>query len=71
VYDDRASPAALDDRRSAAAAILNPALRAVVCYRVDRLTRSLTVHQLIDVFGVQDLAGQHYEHFNTATPIGR
>lgn len=46
---------------------------AVVCYRIDRMTRSLTdFTRLIDVFERCKISLVSItEHFNTATPIGR
>jgi DNA invertase Pin-like site-specific DNA recombinase len=46
---------------------------AVVCYRIDRLTRALTdFARLVDVFEHNDISLVSItEHFNTATSIGR
>jgi site-specific DNA recombinase len=46
---------------------------AVICYRIDRLTRSLTdFARLVDVFEQQNISLVSItEHFNTATSIGR
>ena len=46
---------------------------AVICYRIDRLTRSLTdFARLVDVFERQNISLVSItEHFNTATSIGR
>jgi site-specific DNA recombinase len=46
---------------------------AVICYRIDRLTRSLSdFTRLIDIFERHKISLVSItEHFNTATPIGR
>jgi site-specific DNA recombinase len=46
---------------------------AVICYRIDRLTRALTdFSRLVDVFEQQNISLVSItEHFNTATSIGR
>jgi site-specific DNA recombinase len=46
---------------------------AVVCYRIDRLTRCLTdFARLVDIFERNKISLVSItEHFNTATPIGR
>jgi DNA invertase Pin-like site-specific DNA recombinase len=58
---------------SGCCAISSGSIDAVVCYRIDRLTRSLTdFARLVDIFERNKISLVSItEHFNTATPIGR